>query len=128
MIPLNESYVTLCSYVDQHTNEQRKKWTNNGPVTPYNQVFKVKKPHSDAYIMQKLAEYDDGGFDRVPRWLKNELIARKITFDRRKPTELEMWETVSDAREHRIMHKELTINDYKDKYFSTRHKSLTLID
>ena len=44
---------------------------------------------------------------------------------RREPTELEKWETVKDAREHRIMNKELTINDYLDKY--ERGKSLTLI-
>jgi hypothetical protein len=40
----------------------------------------------------------------------------KIRRQRRFPTELEQWETVSDAREHRITNNELTLKDYKDKY------------
>jgi hypothetical protein len=48
-----------------------------------------------------------------------------VTDTRNDPTELEQWDTVSDAREHRIMHKELTIKDYQDKY--KRGKNITLI-
>jgi hypothetical protein len=84
------------------------------------------KPYmSDEEILSALTEYDDSGYDDVPQWLKHELLARNLTFERRQPTELEQWETVSDAREHRIMNKELTIKDYQDKY--KRGKSLTLV-
>jgi len=48
-----------------------------------------------------------------------------VTDTRNEPTEREQWDTISDAREHRIMHKELTIEDFQDKY--KRGKSLTLI-
>ena len=72
-----------------------------------------------------ISEFDDSGFDDLPEWIQIELQARRLSFERREPTELEKWETVKDAREHRIMNKELTINDYLDKY--KRGKSLTLI-
>ena len=48
-----------------------------------------------------------------------------VTDTRNDPTELEQWDTVSDAREHRILNKELTLSDLQDKY--KRGKSLTLV-
>jgi len=62
-------------------------------------------------------------YKRVFTRMGNMLI--KIRRQRRFPTELEQWETVSDAREHRIINKELTQQDYVDKY--RKGKSLTLI-
>ena len=41
---------------------------------------------------------------------------RRIPIPKRQPTEAEMWETVSDAQEHRIMNNERTLQDIKDKY------------
>ena len=43
-------------------------------------------------------EYYNVGFEDLPRWLKQELQWYKVPS--REPTELEMWDTVKDAREH----------------------------
>jgi len=80
---------------------------------------------TDIEVSVALLDYDDVGYEDVPDWLRSELESRNMLVVRRKPTELEQWDTVADAREHRIVNKELTIQDYVDKY---KHgKSLTLI-
>lgn len=80
---------------------------------------------TDIEVSVALLDYDDVGYEDVPDWLRSELESRNMLVARRKPTELEQWDTVADAREHRIVNKELTIQDYVDKY---KHgKSLTLI-
>ena len=80
---------------------------------------------TDEEIKRHLAEYDESGFDDLPGWLQSELKVRQLVFKKRQPTDMEKWETVSDAREHRIINKELTQQDYVDKY--RKGKSLTLI-
>jgi len=127
MIPLSNSgsYVTLCSYVDAHSDEQRKKWTHKRQPSRIGTPHKIKKPPTDAFLMRLLSKYDDDGYRRIPKWLRDAIESRGFVFKPRQPTEVEMWETVDDAREHRIMHRELTIRDYQDKY--KRGKSLTLI-
>jgi hypothetical protein len=55
----------------------------------------------------------------------NETTEYYVIDTRINPTEMQEWETVNDAKEHRIMNKELTIKDYLDKY--KNRKSLTLI-
>jgi len=86
---------------------------------------KVKPYMTDEEIKRHLAAYDESGFDDLPSWLQSELKVRQLVFKKRQPTELEQWETVSDAREHRIVNKELTQEDYKDKYMKGR--SITII-
>jgi len=71
---------------------------------------------TDEEILTYASEYDENGFESMPSWLQHEMRVRCINIEPRPPTELEMWETVSDAREHRITNKELTIEDYVDKY------------
>jgi hypothetical protein len=80
---------------------------------------------TDEELNSYLNEFSELGFDDLPSWLQTELKARQLVVTKREPTELEMWETNSDAREHRIMNKELTQQDYVDKY--RKGKSLTLI-
>ena len=67
-----------------------------------------------------LDEYGDRGYEDLPAWLKAEMLARNLTWRPRKPTELEMWETVKDAREHRIVNKQLDLKDYIDKYVKNK--------
>ena len=86
---------------------------------------KVKPYMSDEEVSRYLAEYDESGFDDIPNWLQQELKARNLQIPKRWPTDMEKWETVGDAREHRIVNKELTQEDYKDKYF--KGKSITII-
>lgn len=75
---------------------------------------------TDEDIRQLISFYDEQAFIDMPYWLRNTIIARNIRFRRRQPTELEMWETIADAREHRILNNEKTLEDYKDKYFRGR--------
>jgi hypothetical protein len=82
-------------------------------------------PHlSDDQLAMKLTEYDEVGYQDVPYMLREKLESRTLIFRRREPTELEQWETNSDAREHRITNNELTLDDYLD-YFK-HGKSLTI--
>ena len=71
---------------------------------------------TDEEIMFELSHYDEQAFDDLPSWLQQELQVRQIPIPKRQPTEIEMWETVSDAQEHRIMNNERTLQDIKDKY------------
>lgn len=80
---------------------------------------------SDEELSAYLSEYNERGFDDLPQFLQDELHARQLPVTTRNPTELEQWETINDAREHRIMNKELTIEDYHDNL--VKGKSLTLI-
>lgn len=74
-------------------------------------------PHfTDDQLAFELMKYDEAAFSDVPENIRTLIIARNMTFDKREPTELEKWETVEDAREHRITNKELTIKDYLDYY------------
>jgi len=74
--------------------------------------------------MSYLAEYDELGFEELPEWLRHEIRSRDLPIPRREPTELEMWEAEKDAKEHRILHNELTIEDIKGKYM--RQQPLTI--
>ncbi len=69
-------------------------------------------PHmTDQEIKEYLSEHDEEGFQDLPDWLRTELQARSLTFQRRDPTPQEMKETEQDAEEHRILNNERTIKD-----------------
>lgn len=121
MYPLDERYTTYCIWIESKPRtikapEPKKVQTAMNKVKPY---------MTDKEVMRELSEFDELGFDDLPSWLKQELRARQLPIPKRFPTELEQWETVSDALEHRIVNKELTIQDYTAKY--TKRLSLTLI-
>ena len=86
---------------------------------------KVKPYMTDEEVNRHLSQYSESGFDDMPDWLRNEIRARNLVYEKRTPSDIEKWETNFDAREHRITNKELTFEDYKDKYL--KGKSLTLI-
>jgi len=79
-------------------------------------IFKRNTYMTDEEVWLELQEYDELGYEDMPQYLKNELIGRRITFDRRNPTDSEMLETLEDAKEHRLMNNEMNIEDYKEKY------------
>jgi hypothetical protein len=81
--------------------------------------------HTDQDIIRFVSHYDEQAFEDMPDWLQLELQVRQFKFGPREPTDLEKWETVRDAREHRIMNNEKTLEDYKDKY--KKGKSFTII-
>ena len=122
----DEDYHSYCVWIEPSTPEEREQ---RGKRVVAKKVFtamnKVKPYMTDEEVKRYLAEYSESGFDDLPNWLQTELRARQLVFEKRQPTELEQWETVSDAREHRIVNIELTQEDYKDKYM--KGKSLTLI-
>jgi hypothetical protein len=67
-------------------------------------------------LMSQLDYYNEQAWTDVPKSIRERIEARYILVPSREPTEQEIWETISDAREHRITNKELTIQDYLDKY------------
>ena len=77
---------------------------------------------SDQELVQLVSEYDEYSFQDLPSQLRLSLQSRNITFRRREPTEFERNETIADAKEHRYMHNELTMQDYKDKYNGKQFK------
>ena len=71
---------------------------------------------STDHIVKILGRYDEQTFDQLPQRIKLHLRAHDITFKRRGPADLEKLEAHSDAKEHRIMNNQRTIQDFKDKY------------
>jgi hypothetical protein len=72
-----------------------------------------------------LSRYNEQGFSDMPKWIKDQFLMRVTYLKPRQPTEIEQWETVSDAREHRIMNKELTISDYHSLIAKGKHLTVT---
>jgi hypothetical protein len=79
-------------------------------------MMEIKPYMTDEEVMKELSQYDEHGFEDLPSWLKDEIRARNLPIPARSPSDLEQWETVSDALEHRITNNELTVNDYINKY------------
>ena len=63
-----------------------------------------------------LWDYDEYSFSSLPDWLRHEIRARQLTFDKREPTLKEQQETIIDGIEHRIARNERTIDDFKHIY------------
>ena len=55
---------------------------------------------SDEELLRELAEFDEHGFRHLPAYLKQELRIRRLPIPSRPPTELEMFESEFDRREH----------------------------
>ena len=88
--------------------------------------IKIERPYmTDEEVIHYLEVYGSRGYEKLPSWLKTELSLRNLTWKPREPTDLEKWETVSDAREHRILNNELTIKDYQDKYIHDKPLTIT---
>lgn len=116
-LPLGNTYTLYCVYCILFTDEQRKDFaTRKSPKKVQTTVKKIKPPMSDRAVVNALNKHNELGFDDLPGWLKKKLQIGNINIPPRRPTDMEKWETVSDAREHRITNKELTIRDYQDKY------------
>lgn len=79
---------------------------------------------TDEEIALTLLEYDDRGFQDLPPWLQQELQVRKIVFTKREPTEAEQHETKADAREHRLLNNERTLEDFQDQYLHGRNPNI----
>ena len=91
----------------------------------FNMVKKPKPYMTDVEVSNALERYEDMGYDKLPAWLKREMDARQLPIHKRHPDDVDKIIAEPDAREHRIMNKELTIQDYVNKY--KRGQSLTLI-
>lgn len=61
----------------------------------------------------------------MPKWIKDQFLIRVTYLKPRQATEIEQWETVSDALEHRIVHKELTISDYYNTIVKGKSHTIT---
>jgi len=121
--PLGDDYVLYCIW-----HEPRQKDLPTIPKEPKEirtAMNKVKPYMSDEEVNRHLSEYGDSGYDDLPDWLRSEVRSRNLLYEKRQPTDIEKWETVSDAREHRITNNELTLQDYKDKYLNGRNFTIT---
>ena len=81
---------------------------------------KIRPYMEDEEVREALRDYEDLGYEDLPDWLQRELIVRDLPHKSRRPSDLEKWDTVSDAREHRIVNNELSIQDYIDHYTGKR--------
>ena len=124
----DEDYDSYCVWIEIPTPEEREQ---RGKRVVAKKVFtamnKVKPYMTDEEVKRYLAEYSESGFDDLPNWLQTELRARQLVFEKRQPTELEQWETVVDAFEHRVMNDELTVKDYLNKYTKGRNPTCQVL-
>jgi len=122
VVPLSAEYTTYCVWVEPMSDEKRQRLIKQKPPKLVQTAMKKIKPlMEDEEVREALIEYADLGYQDLPDWLQRELRARDLPHKIRRPTELEQWETVSDAREHRIVNKELNIQDYLDHYKGKRN-------
>ena len=120
-IELSDEYTTYCVWVEPIDDEKRQRLIKPKPPKLVATAMKKIRPYmEDEEVRRYLRDYEDLGFTDLPDWLQRELIARDLPHEVRRPTDIEKWETVSDAREHRIVNKELSIQDYIDHYTGKR--------
>ena len=104
------------------SDEKRQRLIKPKPPKLVATAMKKIRPYmEDEEVRRYLRDYEDLGFTDLPDWLQRELIARDLPHEIRRPTDIEKWETVSDAREHRIVNQELSIQDYIDHYTGKRN-------
>ena len=117
-------FVRYCIYQAKITNEQRNYLTKPREgnwlqklLRVQTTVKKVKPPMTDKQVLRHVNKRGELGFQALPKWLQKQLEVRDLNIKARPPTEIEMWETISDAREHRMTgYKTKTIQDYLDHY------------
>ena len=115
-----QNFSRVCIFTVPFSNKQRHIMkASPKPVIVRDDVKIVKPRMTDAQVMRYLGNYGDRAYDDLPYWLKQEMKTRKQPYYCRKPTDEEMFDTIRDAREHRITNKELVVSDYIDKY---KHK------
>ncbi len=121
-----ERFTFVCIFFQPPAKSIRKRHIKCNQIGPQANISRpYPKYMSDEEVNQALEEYGNRGFEKLPRWLQHELKARNLTWRPHPPTDLEAWDTVADARVHRITHNELTIKDYQDKY--KRGKPFTIL-
>ena len=121
-IELSDEYTTYCVWVEPISDEKRQRLIKPKPPKLVATAMKKMRPYmEDEEVRRYLRDYEDLGYEDLPDWLQRELRARDLPHEVRRPTDIEKWETVSDAREHRIVSKELSIQDYIDHYTGKRN-------
>ena len=121
-LELSDEYTTYCVWVEPIDDEKRQRLIKPKPPKLVATAMKKIRPYmEDEEVREALRDYEDLGYADLPDWLQRELRARDLPHEIRRPTDLEKWETVSDAREHRIVNQELSIQDYIDHYTGKRN-------
>tara|TARA_R110000751_G_scaffold5594_3_gene25366 strand:- start:4439 stop:4903 length:465 start_codon:yes stop_codon:yes gene_type:complete len=113
------NYTTSCVFVDSVTLPKPPTKTKTDWAKP----LRCKLSLTTQQFCKLLSRYNEQGFNDMPKWLKDQFLMRTTYLKPRPPTELEQWETVSDALEHRIVHKELTIDDYHTRFVKGKQLS-----
>ena len=120
-----DKFLFVCVYYDM-PKQKRHRTIKRNQIGPQANISRPYPRYmTDEEVNQALEEYGNRGFDKLPKWLRRELKARNLTWKPHTPTDIEVWDTVADARVHRITHNELTIKDYQDKYI--RGKPFTIL-
>ena len=120
-IPLSSEYTTYCVWVECMSDETRQRLIKPKPPKLVATAMKKIRPYmEDEEVREALRDYEDLGYEDLPDWLQRELIVRDLPHKSRRPDDIEKWDTVSDAREHRIVNNELSIQDYIDHYTGKR--------
>ena len=120
------SYSLLFTPFTQEQKERMYRKTVTRKIGGKFNMAKKPKPYmTDVEVSNALERYEDMSYDKLPAWLKREMDARQLPIPKRHPDDVDKVIAEHDAREHRIMNRELTIQDYVNKY---KHgQSLTLI-
>lgn len=85
--------------------------------TNVNTVVKHRKARSDAQIDEQAYLYGHLGYEDIPQWLQGELSTlTTLQHNTRPASDLEQWDTVADATEHRITNNEKSTTDILNKY------------
>ncbi len=103
---------TFYNVIPPHIPEQvRQRCRQKNTVTHNWNGRKVYRSYmSDAEVSEYLEEYGDLGYDKLPEWLKQELVARRLRFEPHHPTEKEIEETKKDLEEHQVFNNDLTLS------------------
>jgi len=114
-------YTRYCVFIDHVTLKKasinnRKDWSR---------PLKHKLALTAKKFCHLLSRYNEQGFNDMPKWIKDQFLIRVTYLKPRQATEIEQWETVSDALEHRIVHKELTISDYYNTIVKGKSHTIT---
>lgn len=116
-------YSRYCVFVDKvilpkPTTKRKFSW---------DRPLRRKLPLSTKQFCHKLSRYNEQGFNDMPKWLRDEFLMRVTYLKPRQPTDIEQWETNSDAKEHRIVNKEMNIDDYHAMYVKGKAHGYTTI-
>ena len=118
-------YIRLCVFNPSISDDVRRRCTKSKPPPRYfmHEVITTPRPYMEnEELLSHLSEYDESGFSNLPKWMRHELSARNLSFGPREPTRYEAKLAEPDAREHRRLYHEETLDDLYEHYVTRGKK------